>query len=54
MIPQIKKILNSYGIETSMIYVEEDAKKIQATPYDETIINMLNKERLKRDIRLVM
>ena len=52
--PQIKKILNSYGIETSMIYVEEDAKKIQATPYDEAIIGVLGKERLKRDIRLVM
>ena len=50
----IKKILNSYGIETSMIYVEEDAKKIQATPYDEAIIGVLGKERLKRDIRLVM
>lgn len=49
-----KKILNSYGIETSMIFVEEDAKKIQSTAYDEAIIGVLGKERLKRDIRLVM
>ncbi|NLH48104.1 MAG: hypothetical protein GX444_05805 [Myxococcales bacterium] len=51
---QIKKILNSYGIETSMIHVEEDAKKIAASNYDDGIIGILGKERLKRDIRLVM
>jgi predicted acylesterase/phospholipase RssA len=50
----LKKILNSYGIETSMIHIEEDAKKIASTPYDEAVIGVLGKERLKRDIRLVM
>ncbi|HPM76649.1 MAG TPA: patatin-like phospholipase family protein [bacterium] len=52
--PLIKKILNSYGVETSMIYIDEDAKKIQASPYDEAIVGVLGKERIKRDIRLVM
>jgi len=52
--PAIKKIMASYGIEASMIYIEEDAKKIQSKPYDEAIIGVLGKERIKRDIRLVM
>jgi hypothetical protein len=37
-----------------MIHIEEDAKKIASTPYDEAVIGVLGKERLKRDIRLVM
>jgi len=52
--PEVKKILNSYGIETTMVFVEEDCKKIQSTPYDETVISILGKERIKRDIRLAM
>jgi NTE family protein len=52
--PDVKKILNSYGIETTMVFVEEDARKIQSTPYDETVISILGKERIKRDIRLAM
>jgi NTE family protein len=52
--PLFKKILNAYGIETTMSFIEEDAKKIQATPYDETVISILGKERIKRDIRLAM
>jgi len=52
--PLIKKILGSYGIETSMIHIEEDAKKIESKPYDEAILGVLAKERIKRDIRLVM
>ena len=52
--PTIKKILSSYGIDTTMMYLEEDSKKIQSTPQDETIINILGKPRLKRDIRLAM
>jgi predicted acylesterase/phospholipase RssA len=52
--PALKKIFGSYGIETSMIHIEEDAKKIATTGYDEAVIGVLGKERLKRDIRLVM
>jgi NTE family protein len=52
--PALKKILGSYGIETSMIHIEEDAKKMESTPYDEAVIGVLGKERLKRDIKLVM
>jgi len=50
----IKKILGSYGIETSMIHIEEDANKLQTTAQDETVMEVLAKERIKRDIRLVM
>ena len=52
--PRIKKILNSYDIETTMMYIDQDAKKIQSTPQDETIMNILGRSRIKRDIRLVM
>jgi NTE family protein len=52
--PLIKKILGAYGVDTTMMYIDEDAKKIQSTPHDETVINILGKARLKRDIRLVM
>jgi predicted acylesterase/phospholipase RssA len=52
--PALKKIFGSYGIETSMIHIEEDAKKIAATGYDDAVIGVLGKERIKRDIRLVM
>ncbi|MBZ0272171.1 patatin-like phospholipase family protein [bacterium] len=50
----MKRVLNSYGIETTMVFVEEDCRKIQGTPYDETVISILGKERIKRDIRLAM
>lgn len=52
--PMLKKVLGSYGIETSMIHIEEDAKKMESEPYDEAVIGVLGKERLKRDIKLVM
>lgn len=52
--PMIKKILSSHGIDSTMMYVEEDSKKIESTPADETIINILGKSRIKRDIKLVM
>lgn len=52
--PLVKQILNAYGIDTTMTFIDEDARKIQATPYDETVINVLGKERIKRDIRLAM
>ncbi len=51
---RVKQILGAYGIETTMAFIDEDAKKIQATPYDETVISVLGKERAKRDIRLAM
>lgn len=52
--PLIKKILSSYGIDTTMMYIDEDSKKLQSTPQDEAVISILGKERIKRDIRLVM
>ncbi|MDP8225592.1 MAG: patatin-like phospholipase family protein [Candidatus Lernaella stagnicola] len=52
--PMLKKILGSYGIETSMVHIEEDARKMESTPNDEAVIGVLGKERLKRDIKLVM
>ncbi len=52
--PIVKKILASHGIDSTMMYVEQDSKKIQSTPADETILNILGKSRIKRDIKLVM
>ncbi|MCZ7583777.1 MAG: patatin-like phospholipase family protein [Deltaproteobacteria bacterium] len=52
--PDVKKILGSYGIETTMLFVDEDCKKLQSTAHDETVISILGKERIKRDIRLAM
>ena len=52
--PLVKKILASYSIDSTMMYIDEDAKKIQSTPKDDAIIGILGKSRIKRDIRLVM
>ena len=52
--PLIKKILSTYSVDTTMMYLDEDSKKLQSTPKDETIINILGRPRIKRDIRLAM
>ena len=52
--PLVKKILNSYGIETTMIYLNEAEQKIARSEGDESIIGVLGKEQIKRDIRLAM
>ncbi|MCB1152047.1 MAG: patatin-like phospholipase family protein [Deltaproteobacteria bacterium] len=50
----LRNIFGAYGIESTMVFVDESAKKIQETPYDEDVISILGKERIKRDIRLAM
>jgi len=52
--PDIKRIFSSYGIESTMIFLEEDAQKMKKAPFDESIIGILGKEKLKRDIRLAI
>ncbi|MDP8257058.1 MAG: patatin-like phospholipase family protein [Candidatus Alcyoniella australis] len=52
--PEIKAIFNSYGLETTMIFLDEDTKKMKKAPFDESIIGILGKEKIKRDIRLAI
>ena len=52
--PQVKRILNAYGMETTMIYLQEATQKIRTSEADETIIGVLGRENVKRDIRLAM
>ena len=49
--PVIKETKEAEGSEKES---EEDAKKMESTPYEEAVIGVLGKERLKRDIKLVM
>jgi predicted acylesterase/phospholipase RssA len=52
--PAVKRIFNAYGMETTMLYLQEATGKIASSQADETIIGVLGKENLKRDIRLAM
>lgn len=52
--PEIKRILNAYGLETTMVYLQEATERIATSQTDDTIIGVLGKEHVKRDIKLAM
>lgn len=50
--PAIKKILGSYGIETSMLHIQQGIDKLSGS--EEVALEVLTHENIKRDVRVLL